>query len=79
MYSIPRNSVSMKKSVLPGRKKKKEKLLNLKFCTDFRGFRLEYISGNRKLINMKKLFLPTSSKDLSHGAVYFTSPNKCPL
>jgi len=78
MYSILRNSVSMKK-VFYREERKKKKLLNLKFCTDFRGFRLEYISGNRKLINMKKLFLPTSSKDLSHGVVYFTLPNKCPL
>lgn len=50
--------------------KKGRKLLNLKFCTDFRGFRLEHISGERKLTDREKLLLGCSSNDLPHGAMY---------
>lgn len=58
------------KRVFYQERKKRKKLLNLKFCPDFRVFRLEHISGNRKLTNMKKLLLPTSNNDLPRGVMY---------
>lgn len=67
----------MKKSVLPGKKKKKT-LLNLKFFTDFRGFEFRHISGNRKLTYEENI-LASFKKLTPWSYVYFTSPNKCPL